>query len=292
MNLKTRFLNLFRRISRIPSIESKLAESIINGSKFSKKLIAGNQLYPKGSFRNCTRNNINYRVDISDYMEHAIYFGISDGGDFDRRVLYSLIKEDFVCFDVGANIGETTFNFSRLAPRGMIYSFEPVPFLFERLKTNFNLNHFHNISLQKLAVSDKKEELFFEIPDNKNSAGISLNKEKSSKSDVVYSITIDEFVRQHNIPTVDFIKIDVEGFENFVINGGVSTLIKFHPILFIEIDNKNLNKNETSEKQLLTQLQDKLGYVLYKVDGNRTIKITSIQDTNEHYDVLCIFEMN
>ncbi len=290
MNFKTPFLNLFRRISQIPFIENKLAESIIAGSKLSQKLIAGNQLYPKGSFRNCTRNNINYRVDISDYMEHAIYFGISDGGDFDRRVLYSLIQEDFVCFDVGANIGETTFNFARLAPKGMIYSFEPVPFLFERLKANYELNQFNNISLQNLAVSDKKEELFFEIPDNKNSAGISLLKEKSSKSDVVYSITIDEFVRQQSVSRIDFIKIDVEGFEHFVINGSVQTLQKFHPILFIEIDNKNLNKNNTSEKLLLSQLQNDLGYALYKVDGNQKIKISTPQNTNEHYDVLCVYE--
>lgn len=290
MNFKTRFFNLFRRFSQIPTIENKLAQSIVGGSKLSQKLIAGNQLYPKGSFRNCTRNNIHYRVDISDYMEHAIYFGITDGGDFDRRILYSLIQEDFVCFDVGANIGETTFNFAQLAPKGMVYSFEPVPFLFERLKANYDLNHFSNISLQNLAVSDKKEELYFEIPDNKNSAGISLNKEKSSKSDVVYSITIDEFVRQHNISAIDFIKIDVEGFENFVINGGVNTLLKFHPILFIEIDNKNLNKNNTSERQLLAQLQNELGYTLYKIDGNQKIKITTPQNTDEHYDVLCVFE--
>ena len=96
MGLKTDFLNIFRRISQIPVIERTLSESILNGSKISKKLIANISLYPKQSFRTCTRNGIQYKLDISDYMEHAIYFNITDTVDFDRRFLYSLIKPDIV----------------------------------------------------------------------------------------------------------------------------------------------------------------------------------------------------
>lgn len=290
MNFKTKFLNVFRRISQLSPVEKMLADNIQNGSKISKKLIAGNGMYAKGTLRTCSRDGINFKLDISDYMEHAIYFGITDTVDFDRRMLYSLVKENFICFDIGANIGETTLNFAKLASKGKIYSFEPVPFLFQRLKTNVELNSFQNISLNNLAVSDKQEELFFENPNNNNSSGISLNKEKSAASSIVYSTTIDTFVSEHNIEKIDFMKIDVEGFENFVINGGINTLKKMKPVLFIEIDNKNLLKNNSSEKILLTQLQNDFGYTLYRIDGIEKIKITSIENTNEHYDVLCVAE--
>ena len=153
MNFKTKFLNIFRRISQLPSVEKMLAENIRNGSKISKKLIAGNGMYPKGTIRTCNRDGIHFRLDISDYMEHAIYFGINDTVDFDRRLLYSLIKENYVCFDIGANIGETTLNFAKLAVNGKIYSFEPVPFLFQRLKTNVELNNFQNISLNNVILN-------------------------------------------------------------------------------------------------------------------------------------------
>ena len=199
MNFKTKFLNVFRRISQLSSVEKMLASTIRKGSKISKKLIAGNGMYAKNTTRTCNRDGINYKLDISDYMEHAIYFGINDTVDFDRRMLYSLVKENFICFDIGANIGETTLNFAKLAAKGKIYSFEPVPFLFQRLKTNVELNSFQNISLNNLAVSDKQEELFFENPNNNNSSGISLNKEKSAVSSVVYSTTIDTFVSSTNI---------------------------------------------------------------------------------------------
>ena len=290
MNFKTKFLNIFRRISQLPSVEKILAENIRNGSKISKKLIAGNGMYSKGTIRTCNREGINFRLDISDYMEHAIYFGINDTVDFDRRLLYSLIKENYVCFDIGANIGETTLNFAKLASKGKIYSFEPVPFLFQRLKTNVELNNFQNISLNNLAISDKQEELFFESPTNNNSSGISLNKEKSASSSIVHSTTIDTFVTENNIEKIDFMKIDVEGFENFVINGGTETLKKMKPILFIEIDNKNLQKNNSSEQKILTLLQNQLGYTLYRIDGIEKTKLTVLENTNEHYDVLCVAE--
>jgi FkbM family methyltransferase len=290
MNFKTKFLNIFRRISQLSSVEKILAENIRNGSKISKKLIAGNGMYPKGTIRTCNRDGIHFKLDISDYMEHAIYFGINDTVDFDRRMLYSLIKENYTCFDIGANIGETTLNFAKLAVNGKIYSFEPVPFLFQRLKTNVELNNFQNISLNNLAISDKQEELFFENPNNNNSSGISLNKEKSASSSIVHSTTIDSFVSENNIEKIDFMKIDVEGFENFVINGGTETLKKMKPVLFIEIDNKNLYKNNSSEKILLTQLQNEFGYTLYRIDGIEKTKLTVLENTNEHYDVLCIAE--
>ncbi len=290
MNLKTGFLNIFRRISQLPAAEVFLAERIANGSKISKKLIADIALYPKNSFRTCTRNGIHYKLDISDYMEHAIYFNITDTVDFDRRFLYSLIKPDFICLDIGANIGETTLNFARLAPNGRVYAFEPVPFLHERLKTNIALNRYQHIDIYNLALSDKEEELFFENPSNNNSSGIALSKEPTNTSTLVHSTTIDEFISSNNIGRVDFIKIDVEGFENFVINGARHTLQQLQPIMVIEIDNRYLKGKNTSEKILLTQLSMEFGYTLYRIDGINKIKITAIEDTDTHYDVLCVKE--
>lgn len=290
MSIKSRLLDIFRNLSRIPFIEKKLAAATGKGNALAQKLIAGMHLYPKGSIRNCTRNGITYRLDISDYMEHALYFNISNHVDFDRRMLYSLIREDYVCFDIGANIGETTLNFAQLAKNGKVYSFEPVPFLYERLTTNVGLNTFKNIELHNLAISDNSDDLFFEAPKNRNSSGISLTKENSNTSMRVASNTLDEFVSSKQIEKIDFIKIDVEGFENYVINGAKQTLKKFKPMLFVEIDNRYLIPKNTSEKKLLTQLQQEFSYTLYRIHGLEKIKINTIEDSGQHYDVLCVPE--
>lgn len=290
MQFKTRVFNIFRNISKIPIIETFLAERIKNGSKLASKLIAGIKLYPKNSIRNCCRNGINYRLDISDFMEHGLYFNINDTVDFDRRFLFSLIKDDFICFDIGANIGETTLNFAKLANKGKVYSFEPVPFLYERLQTNVALNHFPNIELYNIAISDKSETLFFQMPSNHNSAGISMSKQASQDSRAVAAITLDDFIQEQEILRVDFIKIDVEGFENFVINGAYKTIQKYRPLLFIEIDNRYLIPKNTSEKKLLTQIQRDFGYTVYRIHGMEKIRLNTIEDTGEHYDVLCVME--
>jgi FkbM family methyltransferase len=287
---KTKFLNFFRKLSQFSFIENILAHQIIGGNNFARKLIADNKMYPTGSYRVCTRDGINYQLDISDYMDHSIFFGIIDTVDFDRRMLYSQIKEDFTCFDVGANIGETTINFARLAPKGTIYSFEPVPFLFERLKTNTALNKFSNILLFNLALSDKKEALYFETPQNKNSSGITLKKEKSTTTTMVNSTTIDFFIEENKIEKVDFIKIDVEGFEHYVLNGAKNTLQNMKPTLMVEIDNRYLISKNTSEKMLLSLLQNTFGYTLYRINGLEKIKINVIEETDMHYDVLCVAE--
>ncbi|HNE50584.1 MAG TPA: FkbM family methyltransferase [Chitinophagales bacterium] len=290
MSLKTDILNVFRRIVQWPVAERILLEKIKNGNTLSKKIIAGPNLYPKNTIRTCIRDGIKYRLDISDYMEHAIYFNINDTVDFDRRFLYSIIQPDFICFDVGANIGETTLNFAKLATEGKIYSFEPVPFLYNRLKTNINLNTFNNIELHNLALSDREEELYFENPKNSNSAGISMHKEYTTTANVVHSTTIDAFIFQNNISKIDFIKIDVEGFEHYVINGARNTLLQHKPLLFIEIDNRYLKTKNTSEKIILTLLASEFGYTLYRIDGMNKIKITTIEDTDTHYDVFCVWE--
>lgn len=290
MSLKSRFFDFFRQFSRIPFIEKLLADRIGKGSHIAQKLIADIHLYPKNSVRICTRNNITYQLDISDYMEHALYFHISNKVDFDRRMLYSLIKKDYICFDIGANIGETTLNFAQIASAGKVYSFEPVPFLFQRLRTNTGLNYFDNIILHNIAISDNTDDLYFDAPKNQNSSGISLNKHSSADATRVCSTTLDTFVIENNIERIDFIKIDVEGFENYVINGAINTIKRFKPVLFIEIDNRYLIPKHTSEKKLLMQLKNDFAYTLYHIDGLQKIKIETIEDTGMHYDVLCIIE--
>ncbi|MEN9448048.1 MAG: hypothetical protein RJA25_1338 [Bacteroidota bacterium] len=290
MQFKTAIFNIFRQISKVTAVELFLAQQIKNGNKFAEKFIADIQLYPKNSIRTCTRNGINYRLDVSDYMEHGIYFNLINQPDFDRRFLYSLIKEDFVCLDIGANIGETTLNFAKLATKGKVYSFEPVPFLFERLKTNISLNSFKNIQLHNIAISDKNEALFFDLPSNHNSAGISLSKQETSDNYKVKAITLDDFVEEQKLSKIDIIKIDVEGFENFVINGAYKTIQRLKPIIFIEIDNRYLQPKGTSEKKLLTQIRNDFAYSLYRINGTEKIRMEAIEDTGMHYDVLCVVD--
>ena len=191
----------------------------LNGNKFTPHFTLTNKLYHKNTMRECTRNGFHYRLDISDYMQHAIYFGLQNDTDFDREFLYSLIKKDAVVLDIGANIGETTLHFARLASNGIVFGFEPVPYVFDFFQNNVRLN----------------------------------NKK------------------------IDLIKIDVEGFEPFVLEGASNSILKYRPKMYVEINHDHLQRNNFSNTDLLFIIQN-LGYDLFIVNGKNINSITNLNE--------------
>ena len=76
-------------------------------------------------------------------------------------------------------------------------------------------------------------------------------------------VTLDSFVSQKKISRVDFIKVDVEGYEKFVLAGALETLKKDRPLLLIEIFCMNC-----SDQEELLALLTTLGYNFYSLTFN------------------------
>lgn len=249
---------------------------------FFVKLLPSNATYPKNSLRIAKRNQITYELDISDYMEYVLYFGIDAEP---RNVLNNLIKNDTVILDIGTNIGETLLNFAKINQNGMNYGFEPVPYLYKRAIKNISLNKFLNIRVNNIALSDKEESLFFQMPTNNNSGGIAMSKNTNIGSQEVKAIKLDDFLLKNSISKVDFIKIDVEGFEMNVLKGAVETLKTHKPTMFIELDDKNLKKQNSSAKELVVFLIN-IGYTI-KHAQNQMIITENFAFENQHFDITC-----
>jgi FkbM family methyltransferase len=79
-----------------------------------------------------------------------------------------------------------------------------------------------NIIAQNIALSNKEEVLFFQDTPNKNSSGITLNKNEVENSAKVTATTLDSLDAKQAFKKIDLIKIDVEGFEPFVLEGAYS----------------------------------------------------------------------
>lgn len=276
-SLTSRILNFFRRITRIPFIEKIIVQQNLNGNKFTPHFTLTNKLYHKNTMRECTRNGFHYRLDISDYMQHAIYFGLQNDTDFDREFLYSLIKKDAVVLDIGANIGETTLHFARLASNGIVFGFEPVPYVFDFFQNNVRLNNVDNIIAQNIALSNKDEVLFFQDTPNKNSSGITLNKNEVENSAKVLATTLDSLDAKQAFKKIDLIKIDVEGFEPFVLEGASNSILKYRPKMYVEINHDHLQRNNFSNTDLLFIIQN-LGYDLFIVNGKNINSITNLNE--------------
>ena len=157
------------------------------------------------------------------------------------EVILEFIRSGDTVIDVGANIGAHTLAFSnKVGLQGKVISFEPQAELFKLLSRNVVQNNaadhvtlFNNgldfenstISIPKLNISQRS-----------NYAGISLEKfvenshNKDKESTSVKLIKLDDL----NLEKVNLIKIDVEGMENRVIAGAVSTITRHKPNLFVE----------------------------------------------------------
>ncbi|MFN0188030.1 MAG: FkbM family methyltransferase [Bacteroidia bacterium] len=231
---------------------------------FFVKCIPQNYQYSKFSIRRVKRDGIWYELDLSEYMEWVIYYGLNVEN---RNDLYCLVKRDMVLFDIGSNIGETLLNFAKLTgEKGKVYGFEPVPHTYGKCSNNIALNRFNNVSVSQIALSNKEETLFFQEPNNNNSGGVFMNKSNTPGSYKVEGITLDAYVERVGIKVLDLIKVDVEGFETNVLKGASETCKKFRPKLFVEVDDVNLKSQGSSADELI-KLISSYGYRISKIDA-------------------------
>jgi FkbM family methyltransferase len=173
---------------------------------------------------------------LSDYVGRAAYFC----GDLDPKVSWvckKLVKSgDTVC-DIGANIGIVTLLLSRLVGRqGRVLAFEPNPACWDALQAAIDRNQMSNATALPFALGATSEERTLNIPsDNAGAASLAERVvRKSDKTTRVSVRTLDEVLIEHDIHSVQFMKLDVEGFESEVFRGSTHILEKLRPdaILF------------------------------------------------------------
>lgn len=281
--MKTKILNFIRSVFFKNKMVEPILIKIVAGKDFDSwttKILPNNYQYEKGTRRRVERNGIRYDLDISNLMEWVIYYPLRESSKVE---LFSSVKSGDVVFDVGTHIGEHLLNFAqRAGAAGAVHGFEPDAEIYQQCRENIRLNSFENIHLNNFGLSDKKETAAIYCV-NENNLGmnrivsdaemerVNKNSETLIKRGTIEITTLDEYAEQKNISKIDLMKIDVEGFEHKVILGGLETLRKFKPVIFIEVSNENLLENGTSADRLLGEIEN-LGYELK--DAETMEKIT------------------
>jgi FkbM family methyltransferase len=239
--------------------------------------------YAAGTLRGATRNNINYELDLSDWVEWNIYFR---NRVEPREKIYELVREGNVVIDVGVNIGETLLNLARqVGERGKVIGFEPNPVVYRKCLRNIELNPaLKNISLHPVALGREERELFIEERDAGNRGMNSLTE--SGAGEKVKVTTLDSFLKHENILQIDLIKIDVEGFEMNVLLGGEQTVIRYYPKLFVEVDDELLRSQQSSAAELVGWLFQKEYKIVNAEDGTSVTPEQSFVQC--HLNIICL----
>ena len=232
-------------------------------------------------------DGIKYNLDLNEEIDNSIYYQ----GCFEPmtvRIIKKYVKSGMTVIDIGANVGCHTVRFAKqVGASGKVIAFEPTKYAYEKLKKNVALNMLKNTVLEKSALSDKSVKK--QMVQFKSSYPLD-NKVKRAK-DIISITTLDEYVSKHNVGKVDFIKLDVDGFEYKIIRGAMKTIKMNKPIIITEIGVSTL-KNAGDDINDLIGTLSRIGYRFYS-DKNQSefydkSKMIAAIPADGTINVLCI----
>lgn len=175
--------------------------------------------------------------------------------------------------DVGANVGLLSLEIARLA-KGEIFCFEPNPFTFSKLVELVGLNDRKNdFKFICAAVGEKSGFTDFYVSERDYLGVMSsqVNTDPNAKLIKVPVVSLDDYFYDKSLK-LDFLKIDVEGAELFVLKGAERILKKDTPMLLIEIHGPFLHRFGYTVSDLFEYLNG-LGYKSYDIESNRLLTL-------------------
>jgi FkbM family methyltransferase len=240
-------------------------------------------------------DGIRYELNLNEVIDSSIYFLGTYEPDL-VSIIKRLIKQGDVILDVGANVGCHALLFSKLAgPQGRVIAFEPTTWAFQKLKRNRELNLevcTKNLVLEKMAIADRSVK---SQPVQFRSSWRLFGPKEQVEHELVDILTIDEYLEKHELARVDFIKVDVDGYEYKVIKGALRTLQVQKPVLMIEFGHYTLERVGDRLEALVDCLFS-LGYairrdeefylfrdrseILAAVSPNSTINVICLPDSD------------
>lgn len=230
-----------------------------------------------------TCRNSQIKLFCTKGEKRSIPLTILNLGDYESEELemqLSLIKDGATVFDIGGNIGWYALHIAKRRPHSIVYTFEPIPWTFDYMKKNIQLNCFQNINVNNIGFSDKVGEFDF-FYDPSISGNASLVNVADKKDIHIFKCkvdTLDQYVENKNLK-IDFIKCDVEGAELFVFKGGKNILEQQQPIVFTEMLRKWSAKFNYHPNDIIEFFRQ-LHYQPYTISGKNQLKEFNLVDEN------------
>ena len=165
-------------------------------------------------------------------------------GSPEKRLYISILRKGDVVIDAGANVGYFTMLFSDLVgPYGHVHAFEPVPATFSILSRNLQrFPYYTNVSLNCAALGDNDQRTKIFLPHGDHGQAALVNHRDGSWRNAQVAPIDAEMMRldryAQGLNKIGFLKCDVEGAELLVLRGAESSLRRFRPKVFLEVDER------------------------------------------------------
>lgn len=247
----------------------------------------------------------NLKIVVDKRLKN-IYFPIEDrvisknieksGSWEESDVLWLLenISEGMKCVNVGANVGYFTMLLSNLVKdTGEVYAFEPVKHINKILQLNVNSLKYKNVKIFNKALGNcnKKINMYINYKNCGASTCFNPNKilniftnffTKKSKIQIVDMCTLDSLLSNNKI---DFILIDAEGFDIFILEGAKKILKNNNLIVVFEFTPTLLDKICPEYLKILNDVMD-MGYSLHALLNTEILVIRDQINQNDIFKIM------
>jgi FkbM family methyltransferase len=157
--------------------------------------------------------------------------------DVIKKFTSTIIKSDSVCMDVGAHAGAWAIRLAQKAKT--VLAIEPVPRSMKQLMYNTKVNGLKNLRFFEFALSNRTGKAKIAMLQSYGQYSLSNLGNQTLKDEIEVDVkTLDSM--GPFIDRLDFIKIDIEGHEIEMLEGGMKVLKEFKPVMFIEVHGDKL----------------------------------------------------
>ena len=256
--------------------------------------------YLKYESRQVVRGRVIFKLHPNNKSEWLVFVGQDECGV--EHILKHLPErsadKEIIVFDIGANVGQFSTAASKLLVtddlKHIIHAFEPNPEAHQRFLDNLKVNPdvSNCIKINRLGLGESSESVTIEVPDRNLGAG-SLVEDYSGEPGSTYEVkvvTLDSYVESNNIASIDFMKIDVECYEPYVLKGATQSIEKFMPVIYIEVVQACVKRTGLAEDFIHQFLWGK-GYELYQEGTDGQLALLQVSDElfkRPHYNILAI----
>lgn len=217
------------------------------------KSAVGRRLRPHlGTVRCRTVDGVLLDADPKDLIQYSVMV-TGEWEPEESQVLRERLRPGSVAYDVGANVGYFTLLASRLVgPTGRVIAFEPNESTLVKLRHHLRLNGADNVTVVPVGLADHDGHAEFHSVAGANSGASALRPLDDSVVTRIELARLDRLVDEMDLPSPDFIKMDVEGAELLALRGMERTLRAATGVeLLVEVTDKFLRQTHGSEEELL-----------------------------------------
>jgi FkbM family methyltransferase len=216
-----------------------------------------------------------YRISVPEwFMNNRGNRGITferlqQNGCIEEIDIYKQMREfmqkfskDSIFLDIGAQMGLSTLS---IASEGYdVIAVEPVSSNIAILTENISLNNFDKVKIAKIAAFNENKDITIYVPHEEDCASLSSSAAaipgaSNIQHETVKGMRIHDWLIENHIDTdkIRFVKIDVQGAEEMVINGMEELLDKSNIHILMEWDVQMMRSMGTNEQSFYTKLTTK-----------------------------------